>query len=116
MEKRTGSCHCKAVKYEVEIDLAKPVIECNCSHCEAKGLLLAFVPGDKLSITEGEDHLTEYRFSTGKIRHTFCMTCGVQCFGQGEGSDGPTAAINVRTIDGVDLTTLTRMPYDGKAF
>lgn len=112
METKHGGCHCGKVRYEVEIDLSKPVIECNCSYCERQGLLLSFVPGDKLVIASGEDALTEYHFNTGKIAHLFCSTCGVQCFGR---SEGMGAAINVRTIDGIDLSKLERMPYDGRS-
>ena len=115
MEKRTGGCHCGAVRYEVEIDLSQPVIDCNCSYCQRKGALLSFIPGDKLVVTAGEDNLSEYRFNSQQIQHLFCKTCGTQCFGRGPGKDGPGAAINVRTIDDVDMEALTRMPFDGKS-
>lgn len=116
METKHGRCHCGKVRYEVEIDLSQPVIECNCSYCERQGLLLSFVPGDKLFIKEGEPHLTEYHFNTGKIAHLFCSVCGVQCFGKSAIGEGPGgAAINVRTIDGIDLAALTRVPYDGRS-
>lgn len=115
METKTGGCHCKKVRYEVKIDLTQPVIECNCSYCEAKGLLLAFVPGTSFRITEGEHEMTEYRFNTNKIEHLFCTTCGIQAFGRGKDKEGnATAAINVRTVDNIDLGALTRTPYNGK--
>ncbi len=98
------------MRYEVEIDLAKAVIECNCSYCEKKGTLLSAVDRATL-VVEGEEHLTLYHFNTGKIEHSFCSTCGVQCFGRAEMG----AMINVRTIDGVDLSALTRMPFDGRS-
>lgn len=116
METKTGSCHCKKVQYTATLDLSSPVIECNCSHCEAKGLLLTFVPVEQFILTRGEDAQTEYRFNTHAIQHLFCSTCGVQCFGKGQNPDGAkTAAINVRTLDGVDLGNLTRVSYDGKS-
>ncbi|KND47545.1 MAG: Gfa-like protein [Parcubacteria bacterium C7867-004] len=115
MKKETGGCHCGKVKYEVEIDLEKPVIACNCSHCQIQGLLLTFAPLDSFTLLSGEDNLTEYRFNTEKIQHLFCSTCGVESFGRGAMPDGsPTVAINVRSIDGIDLDTLTITPYDGK--
>lgn len=115
-EQKTGGCHCGAVRYEVEIDLTQPVIECNCSYCERQGLLLSFVPAEKLTVTEGTDALTEYHFNTGTIDHLFCRTCGVQCFGRADmGEKGAGAAINVRTVDGIDLSKITRMPYDGRS-
>lgn len=116
MEKQTGGCHCKRVRYEVEVDLSQPVLECNCSHCEAKGVLLAFVPEDKFTLTSGEEELTDYRFNKGVIAHLFCKHCGVQPFGKGSGPNGPTVAINVRTIDGVDVASLSRNPFNGKEY
>ena len=106
-EKRTGGCHCARVRYEVEIDLAQPAIECNCSHCEIKGLLLIFVPQSALKMLSGEEELSEYTFNTGGIKHLFCKTCGVQVFGRGKKKDGtPTSGINVRTIDDIDLSKI----------
>lgn len=115
MEKRTGGCHCGNVRYEAELDLAQPAIECNCSHCQIKGLLLVFIPAGQCAVLQGEDELAEYRFNTEKIRHVFCKTCGVEPFGKGSGKDGaPMYAMNVRTIDDIDLAGITRMPFDGK--
>lgn len=109
-----GSCHCGAVRYQAEVDLAKPVISCNCSHCGRKGFLWSFIPADRFKLLEGEDAQTEYRFNTEKIQHLFCKTCGVESFARGEDSKGAaTASINVRCLEGVDLTTLNVQPYDG---
>ena len=66
MQKYTGGCHCQAVQYEVEVDLAKTFI-CNCSHCEMKGFILAFVPATSFTLLSGEDSLTEYRFNSKRF-------------------------------------------------
>lgn len=80
-------------------------------------MLLSFVDAGDFTLISGEDTLTEYRFNTEKIEHLFCEKCGVQAFGRGNKKDGtPTVAVNVRSIDGIDLATLTRMPVDGKSF
>ncbi len=115
-EKRTGGCHCKKIRYEVNIDLTKPVVDCNCSYCPVKGLLLSAILETDITVLSGEDNLTEYRFNTEKIRHLFCKTCGVQCFAQAPGKDGTLMRmINDRTIDDIDLSALNRMPFDGKS-
>ena len=109
----SGSCHCGAVRFTAEADLST-VIECNCSHCSRKGLLLVFTPREKFTLEQGEDKLTEYRFNKRVIAHQFCSVCGVQAHAYGQGRDGAeTAAINVRCLEGVDLTQLNRVPYDG---
>ncbi|MDB5264478.1 MAG: aldehyde-activating protein [Parcubacteria group bacterium] len=115
MEKRTGGCHCKKVRYEVEIDLSQTAIECNCTYCEIHGLILSFVPETQFTLLSGEDNLTKYNFNTEKIDHLFCKTCGVESFAKATGKDGvPGIAINVRSLDDIDLSTITRMPFDGR--
>ncbi len=113
MKTYQGGCHCGAVRYEVETDLEK-VLVCNCSHCEKKGLLLNFVEKDKFKLLSGEDKLTDYRFNKKAIRHLFCTICGVQSFS--EGVTFPKAAINVRCLDGIDISTLTLTPFNGKDY
>jgi hypothetical protein len=111
-----GGCHCGAVAYEVETDLAS-VMECNCSHCSKKGFLLSFVPAAQFKLLAGEDALTEYRFHKKQIAHVFCPTCGVQSFGRGKGPDGAEMRmINVRCLEGVDPATLTITQVDGKSY
>ena len=62
MQTYHGSCHCGAVKYEIEADLRR-VTRCTCSICTKKGILLARVEPDKLKISEGEDQLKLYQFN-----------------------------------------------------
>jgi hypothetical protein len=116
LETYTGSCHCGKVRYQVKIDLAKPVISCNCSMCGRSGTLLSFVPADQFTLLSGEEVLTDYQFNKHVIHHTFCSVCGIKSFARGVGRDGSaTVAINTRCIDGVDVARLTLMPFDGKS-
>ncbi len=117
MTHHTGSCHCGAVRYSVDLDLTQTVYECNCSHCQRKGFLLSFVPAAQFTLESGADALTEYRFNKHVIAHTFCKTCGVQCFSKSKNADeSETYAVNVRTIEDIDLVPLTRGMYDGKSY
>ena len=112
--KYKGGCHCEAVKYEVETDFSF-VIECDCSHCYDKGLLLTFVPAEKFTLLSGEENLQDYRFNKKRIHHLFCKTCGVQSFGRGTNREGkPTVSINLRCLENIDPKTLTITPYAGK--
>lgn len=111
-----GGCHCGAVRFEAEADLSGMVIECNCSHCEKKGLILTFTPREKFRLVSGEDKLTEYLFNKHQIAHRFCSVCGAQPFAYGEMPDGTkTAAINLRCIDGIDLSGLEPQKIDGRS-
>jgi hypothetical protein len=81
-------CHCGAVRFAIEADLPEKVVVCNCSHCGAKGLMLAAVPGASLKIMSGEDRLNTYQFNKHVIDHRFCSECGTQCFSRASGPDG----------------------------
>lgn len=109
-----GSCHCGAVRFEVHADLPDTAISCNCSHCRRKGFLLAFFPATAFRLISGEDALQQYRFNTHKLRHRFCVTCGVQSFAEGAGPDGTeTRAVNLRAVPAVDLDALKIQKIDG---
>jgi len=75
-----GSCHCKAVQFEVDIPNQVEVEDCNCSICSKAGFLHLIVPLTKFKLLSGEDSLSCYQFNTGVAKHTFCQTCGVKPF------------------------------------
>lgn len=110
-----GGCHCGAVRYEVTTALA-PLISCNCSHCQDKGLTLTFVDPPQFKLISGADALRDYQFNKKTIHHLFCATCGVESFARGRKPDGSEAiAINVRCLDGIDFAALKPTPVDGRS-
>ena len=111
-----GSCHCGQISFEVEGTLEK-AMECNCSHCSRKGYLLWFVPRPQLNLQTPEADLATYTFNKHVIKHQFCPTCGCAPFGFGKDRSGAaTAAVNVRCLEAVELTSLKRVPVDGRSF
>ena len=110
-----GSCHCGRIAFQVDGELGQ-VIECNCSHCSRKGYLLWFMPRDRLRLASPETNLATYTFNKHVINHHFCPNCGCAPFGFGIGPTGaPTAAVNVRCLEEVDLSAVKRMPFDGRS-
>ena len=61
----------------------------------------------------GEDALTGYRFGKLTREHRFCTTCGIEVF-EVLDQNVDVKAINVRTIDGIDLKTLRYKMSNGK--
>lgn len=116
-QKDQGSCHCGAVRYAVTLDLEQLAITCNFSMCQRAGTMLMFAPMSAFKLEKGGDHLTSYKFNRNVIDHLFCKTCGIKSFARGKAKDGsPTAAINVRCLEGVDATRVKTQHYDGKAY
>lgn len=111
----TGSCHCQKVRFSVEGELG-PVIECNCSHCSRKGYLLWFLPRSALTLHTPGEAMGTYLFNKHVIEHRFCTTCGCAPFGFGRDAKGQeTVAVNVRNIEGLELSELKRHAYDGRS-
>jgi hypothetical protein len=112
----TGTCHCGQVSFEVEGE-PEEVMECNCSHCSRKGFLLWFIPRDKFKLLQGADSLTTYEFNKHIIAHQFCKTCSCQAFAYGKDRSGAEmAAVNARCLADIDLSSLKRIPVDGRSF
>jgi hypothetical protein len=110
----TDGCHCGLVRYECTSDLAM-VLACNCSICTKKGLHITFVDPQSFSLRAGEDSLKEYKFNRHVIAHRMCAECGVEPFARGRKPDGTRViALNVSTIDGIDLSKVKMTPFDGK--
>jgi hypothetical protein len=111
-----GGCHCGAVRYRVELDLTAPALSCNCSMCGRAGTYLMFVPADKFTLEKGEGSLTDYQFNRHVIHHLFCKTCGIKPFARGKNAQGSdTVAVNVRTLDDIDVFTQPTKQSDGKS-
>ena len=57
----SGSCHCGAIAYTVEVDPAQ-ALKCNCSICTKLGAVWAFAPAGKFELTRGADQQGDYLF------------------------------------------------------
>ncbi|MBI2964354.1 MAG: GFA family protein [Deltaproteobacteria bacterium] len=108
----TGGCHCGRVRFRVEATLER-VTECNCSVCSKKGFLHLIVPRERFELLAGADELSTYRFNTGVAQHLFCRHCGIHSFYVPR-SDPDKIDVNVRCLDGVDLSAVRPLPFDGR--
>ena len=108
----TGGCHCGRVRFRVEADL-NTASECNCSMCAKKGFLHVIVPRERFEILSGQEDLTTYEFNTRTAKHLFCRHCGIHSFYVPR-SDPDKIDVNVRCLDGVDLSQLEITHFDGR--
>ena len=106
-----GSCHCGAVRFEADIDLAQSSYRCNCSICRRTRFWAAVVQSEGFRLLAGEGDLVEYLFNTRKNQHFFCKHCGVRAFGVGnETPVGKMVGVNLTCLDDVSDEELAQVP------
>lgn len=52
-----------------------------------------------------------YQFNKKIVKHNFCPACGCSFVGSGMG----LVAVNIRTVDDIDLGKIKTEPFDGKS-
>ena len=109
----TGSCHCGAVRYEVDAPADLEVSECNCSICSRSGYLHLIVPRSRFRLLSGEDNLTTYTFDTHEAKHKFCKTCGIKSFYIPR-SHPDGISVNARCIEEGTIKLMQVEFFDGK--
>ncbi|WBS04924.1 GFA family protein [Pseudoduganella sp. SL102] len=113
-----GSCHCGAVRFEADIDLARGTLRCNCSICLKARFWPAIVQPDAFRLLAGAAELTEYRFLAKRDQHLFCRHCGVRPFVIGRSPRwGEFYGVNVTCLDDATAEELANAPItylDGK--
>ena len=95
-----GSCLCGGVEYEVST-LDMPIIFCHCKTCQ-KAHAAPFAPSagvlrENFRWLRGEDKLSSFESSPGKVRH-FCSVCGTHLVA--ERPHQPHVILRVATLDG----------------
>jgi hypothetical protein len=115
-QRRLGGCHCGAVRFAVETDLAGPASRCNCTICTKTAVTSRAVTPGALTLLAGEGDLGSYAWGAKISTRYFCARCGVQCFGRGHLAElgGDYVSFNVNCLDGIDPGAVDVIYWDGR--
>ena len=100
-----ASCHCGAVRIEVEVPPAQ-LTACNCSLCRRLGTLWAYHRPDQVRITQGAGTTVPYIQGDRTLAVHHCPTCG--CVTHRESVDKESVdrmAVNAKADEGTVVHT-----------
>jgi hypothetical protein len=115
MKTYAGSCHCGAVRFEVEAEITS-ASAWNCSICSRVGWLMASVPAAQFKLVAGGDAQADYQFASKSMHHLFCSTCGVHAYGRWTSEGQEKIVVNLRCLEDLDLDALPVQRFDGKSY
>lgn len=98
-----GSCHCGAVRYEVDLRLEGRNARCDCTSCTKVSSMDAVAKAAAFRLFTPSERMAKYAITPVTTRY-FCRTCGVHCFGRGNLPElgGEFVSINLDTVDDWD--------------
>jgi hypothetical protein len=107
----SGSCHCGTVQFRIEADIDE-LTTCDCSLCRRKNALMAKVHERALTITAGEQALSQYEWNTKRAKHYFCSRCGIYTFHRKRAAPDHFG-VNVFCLENFDPESLPHRATEG---
>jgi hypothetical protein len=116
-----GSCHCRRITFEADIDVSEGTSKCNCTSCWKKRLWSVRARPEDFRPLTGEQEMSGYTPGSDSSTSGFCKHCGVLTYarvGVSEWNKAEYVSISVASLDDLDPAELVAAPItyrDGRA-
>jgi hypothetical protein len=120
-----GSCHCKAIQYEVMLELSDPPVasRCSCTVCVKSSFTARQIREEDLKFISPSsmEEIPDYQAENKSIHKRYCSKCGIHVVGHGvytfNNQHVDFVSLNLSTLDqpqdGVDLSKFKIEYWDG---
>ena len=115
-KKYIGSCHCGAVRFEVQLEANARISRCNCTICARTAMTGTIVKPSAFTLLSGQSDLSRYEWGAKISQRLFCKTCGVLCFARGHLAQlgGDYVSVNLNCVDEIELSDVDVVYWDGR--
>jgi hypothetical protein len=107
-----ASCHCGAVRFEVESPPAA-VTDCNCSVCRRYGVLWAYYSPRQVRFTAGGDATEAYMWGDKSLGFHRCKVCGCVTHWAAVDKSHDRMGVNANLMDPAVLAAARVRQLDG---
>ena len=105
-----GSCHCGAIRYEADIDLAQGTGKCNCTFCAKARAWKSFVKPAAFRLV-GDEGVAYQKHPQATVRY-HCAKCAMRTHERGDADymGGPFVGVFIATLDDATPDELAAAP------
>ncbi|MCE3268781.1 MAG: aldehyde-activating protein [Burkholderiales bacterium] len=79
----TGTCNCNLIKFQIDLDKIKTIVNCHCNLCRGMNgsafSTYAVVMENDFTMLSGNDNLKLYQ-ATANAQKCFCISCGTPIY------------------------------------
>jgi hypothetical protein len=109
-----GSCHCGAIKLEIDANIPEKLTSCNCSICRRTGSLMAYFNPTQVKIKAAADATHRYIWGDKSLAFVRCATCGCQSHWESlDPAQTDRMGVNARLFTNLDISKIRIRHFDG---
>ena len=109
-----SSCHCGALRLEIEGDVPTTLTSCNCSFCRRSGALMAYYRPAQVKVLAAPDTTDEYIWGDKCLAQVRCRGCGgLSHWRSLDPNETERMGVNARLFEDVELDKIRIRRFDG---
>ncbi len=109
-----SSCHCGAIRLEIEGEIPVTLTSCNCSFCRRSGALMAYYSPAKVKVFAKTGSANEYIWGDKSIAQVRCSGCGCLSYWRSlDPNQTDRMGINARLFVNVEFDKIRIRHFDG---
>lgn len=109
-----SSCHCGALKLEIDSEVPASLTSCNCSVCHRYGSIHAYFHPSQVKIISDSGATQEYSWGDKGLAFVRCANCG--CYSYWRSLDPKHTermGVNARLFTNIDIGKIRIRRFDG---